>query len=110
MRMKNKGPKTKADIRFGWKRRGLLVCLFLSLVVLILEGVDNRHTAGYRFAMDMLYALAWAGLELESLLRLGREVREKGFGSYWKFNKADLFYLVLSPMALVISLDRKSVV
>jgi putative aldouronate transport system permease protein len=103
MRMKNKGPKTKADIRFGWKRRGLLVCLFLSLVVLILEGVDNRHTAGYRFAMDMLYALAWAGLELESLLRLGREVREKGFGSYWKFNKADLFYLVLSPMALVIS-------
>ncbi len=77
-----------------------MFCLFVSLTVLVLEGVDNRYTVGHRSAMDVVFALMWAVLALDSGIRLFRVTREKGFSCYWKFNKADFLYLILSSAAL----------
>lgn len=103
MKNKNVLPKTKEDKLFSWKRRGLLTCLLVSLIILILEGIDNKHTVNYRGVMDIVFAVLWIILEVDSLLRLQKIVKEEGFEQYWKFNKIDFIYLVLSPIALVCS-------
>lgn len=103
MKKKNSLPKTKADKLFSWKRRGLLTCLLVSLIILILEGIDYRHTVDYRGTMDIVFAVLWGVLEIDSVLRLVKTAKEEGIQQYFKFNKVDFIYLVLSPIALVCS-------
>ncbi|MBQ8813408.1 MAG: carbohydrate ABC transporter permease [Lachnospiraceae bacterium] len=103
MKKKNSLPKTKEQKLFSWKRRGLLTCLLVSLIILILEGIDNKHTVDYRGTMDIVFAVLWVILELDSILRLVKIAREEGIKQYFKFNKIDFVYLVLSPIAMVCS-------
>lgn len=103
MSKKNKVPKIKVDPRFAWMRRGLLFCLLVSLIILIAEGVDKKHTVSYHGLMDVVFAVLWIALEAESVIRLLKVCKEKGFKEYIKFNKIDFIYLVLSPIALVCS-------
>ena len=103
MKKKNVLPKTKEDKLFSWKRRGLLTCLLVSLIILILEGIDNKHTVDYRGTMDIVFAVLWVVLELDSVQRLVKVAKKEGIQQYFKFNKVDFIYLVLSPIALVCS-------
>ncbi len=103
MSKKVKALKVKLDPRFAWKRRGLLLCLALSLAILVAEGVDKAYTVGYRTVMDVAFAALWLVLEVHSVLRLVKTCKEKNFKEYLKFNKVEFVYLVLSPIALVLS-------
>lgn len=104
MKKKNKLPITREQRLFNWKRRGLLFCLLVSLVILIMEGIDNKHTVDYRGVMDIVFAVLWAVLEAESVVRMLKVIKKDGFKQYLKFNSIDFIYLVLSPIALVCSL------
>ena len=97
-------PKTKEEKIFGWKRRALLATLLVSLVFLILEAADRAHTVKYHKVFDILFFGLWAVLEADALLRLKKIVAEESFIQYFKFNKAELAYIVLSPIAQVVSL------
>jgi len=96
-------PKTAAEKAFGWKRMGLLAALLASLAFLILEAVDRAHTVHLHKTFDILFWVMWAVLEANAVMHLVSLVKEKGFEEYWKFNKAELIYIVLSPIAQIIS-------
>lgn len=97
-------PKTAEEKAFAWKRRGLLVSLLVSLAFLILEAVDRAHTVQYHKTFDILFWGLWAILEVNAVVRLLHIVKTEGFTNYLKFNKSELVYLVLSPIAQVLSL------
>lgn len=104
MSKKNRALKIKVDPRFAWLRRGLLFCLAISLIILVAEGADNKHTVAYHSVMDLVFAALWIVLEASSVRHLLNVCKEKGFKEYIKFNQVDFIYLVLSPIALVLSL------
>lgn len=89
---------------FGWKRRLMLAALLVSLALLILEAVDRAHTVSFHGTFDLILWGLWAVMEADALIHLVQTVREKGFDGYLKFNKAELLYIVLSPIAQVCSL------
>ena len=94
-----KAPKTAEEKVFGWKRRLLLLALLASLVILTLEAVDRANTVQFHGAFDMAFWGLWAVLEATAVLNLIGRVRKEGFANYIKFNKAELLYIVLSPIA-----------
>jgi len=97
-------PKTKEEKVFGWKRRLLLLALLTSLVFLFLEAVDRANTVQYHKLFDGIFWGLWAVMEIDAILHLLACVKNEGFAQYIKFNKAELLYIVLSPVAQVISL------
>ena len=97
-------PKTRKTKVFGFKRALLLAALLAALAFLILEAVDKVHTVAYHKTFDLLFWLFWAAFEAEAVIRLLGLVKEKSFNDYLKFNKAELIYIVLSPIAQVLSL------
>lgn len=97
-------PKTREEKVFGWKRRLMLLALLTSLVFLILEAVDRANTVAYHNTFDVIFWGLWAVLEADAILHLLSAVKKEGFTQYLKFNKAELLYIVLSPVAQVLSL------
>ena len=97
-------PKTSEQKAFEWKRAILLVILLISLCFLILEAIDRAHTVAYHSTFDMIFWGLWAILEADAILHLIGVVKEDGFVQYFKFNKAEILYILLSPVAQVISL------
>ena len=97
-----KAPKTAEEKVFGWKRRLLLLVLLASLVILTLEAVDRANTVQFHGAFDMAFWGLWAVLEATAALNLISRVRKEGFANYIKFNKAELLYIVLSPIAQLV--------
>lgn len=96
-------PAAKADKAFAWKRRGLLLALLTSIVFLFLEAVDRANTVQYHKAFDSIFFALWAVLEADALSHLIGSVKKEGFVQYLKFNKAELLYIALSPVAQVVS-------
>lgn len=97
-------PKTKEEKVFGWKRRLMLLSLLTSIVFLFLEAVDRANTVAYHKAFDVIFFGLWAVLEADAVLHLIGSIKKEGFAQYLKFNKAELLYIVLSPIAQILSL------
>jgi len=97
-------PKTQEEKVFGWKRRLLLLSLLTSLVFLFLEAVDRANTVQYHKTFDVIFFSLWIVLEASAVMHLLDSVKKEGFTQYIKFNKAELLYIVLSPVAQVLSL------
>ncbi len=97
-------PRTREEKVFGWKRRLMLLSLLTSLVFLFLEAVDRANTVKYHAAFDVIFFALWAVLEIDAVMHLLSAVKKEGFNQYFKFNKAELLYIVLSPIAQVVSL------
>ena len=97
-------PKTKGEKIFGWKRRILLIALLTSLVFLFLEAIDRKQTVHLHKTFDVIFFGLWAVLEADAVLHLLGSIKKEGFVQYFKFNKAEILYIVLSPIAQVLSL------
>lgn len=94
-------PKKCEDKVFAWTRRSLLAVLLTSLVFLLLQAFDNKHTVHLFPTFDVIFWVLWAVLEADAVLRLLKVVKEKGFVEYIKFNKAEFAYMILAPIAQV---------
>lgn len=101
-------PKTSEQKVFAWKRAILLGVLLISLCFLILEDIDRAHTVAYHGTFDLIFWFLWAILEADAILHLVSAVKEDGFVQYFKFNKAEILYILLSPAAQIISLAAPS--
>lgn len=84
-------------------RRFLLCCLFVSLFILFVEGIDKRFTVKARGGMDILFAVLWLCMEAEAVWRIRRITAKEGFAEYIKFNKGEFVYLLLSCITLILS-------
>ena len=89
--------------RLDWKRIPLLLALLASIVLLILEAVDKKHTVNLHQTFDMAFWMLWAVLELDAVVHLMKSTKEEGFEMYRKFNTLELIYLVLSLIVQVAS-------
>lgn len=96
-------PKTKEETIFGWKRRALLIALLTSVVFLFLEAIDRKQTVHLHKTFDVIFFGLWAVLEADAVLHLLGSIKKEGFAQYLKFNKAEILYIVLSPIAQVLS-------
>ena len=96
-------PKTKEETIFGWKRRVLLIALLTSVVFLFLEAIDRKQTVHLHKTFDVIFFGLWAVLEADAVLHLLGSIKKDGFAQYLKFNKAEILYVVLSPVAQVLS-------
>ena len=96
-------PKTKEEKIFGWKRRVLLIALLTSVVFLFLEAIDRKQTVHLHKTFDVIFFGLWAVLEADAVLHLMNSIKQEGFVQYFKFNKAEILYIVLSPVAQVLS-------
>lgn len=96
--------KAKERKSFDWKRVILLAVLLVSIVFLVLEAVDRAHTVAWHDTFDLLFWVLWAILEADAILHLVGAVKTEGFVQYFKFNKASLLYIVLSPIAQLLTL------
>ena len=96
-------PKTKEETIFGWKRRALLIALLTSVVFLFLEAIDRKQTVHLHKTFDVIFFGLWAVLEADAVLHLLGSIKKDGFAQYLKFNKAEILYVVLSPVAQVLS-------
>jgi len=97
-------PKTKEEKIFGWKRRVLLIALLTSVVFLFLEAIDHKQTVHLHKTFDVIFFGLWAVLETDAVLHLLGSIKKEGFVQYFKFNKAEILYIVFSPIAQVLSL------
>ncbi|MBR6571520.1 MAG: carbohydrate ABC transporter permease [Clostridia bacterium] len=97
-------PMTAEQKTFRVKRLVLLVSLLVSLCFLLLEAFDRAHTVHLHKVFDILFWVFWAVLEADSIFHLIGCIREEGFVHYFKFNKAELLYLIVSPVAQLITL------
>lgn len=84
-------------------RRIMLACLMLSLIILMMQLIDKRFTVELRDVMNLVFAALWLVMEIEAVVRICRISSQKGFGEYLKYDRAEMIYIVLSPVALVIS-------
>ena len=100
----SKAPKTAEQKVFGWKRRILLTALLVSMAFLLLEAFDRAHTVAYHSTFDILFWVFWAVLEADAILRMIHIFKQEGAVQYFKFNKAEFLYIVLSPIAQAVAL------
>lgn len=100
---KTKVPLTKEERKFQTVRRSVFACLIVSLFILLTEFIDNKFTVGHRDILNIIFALMWAGMEVEAVLRIRRIAAKEGFSNYFKYDKSEFIYLVVSPVILVIS-------
>ncbi len=84
-------------------RRIMLACLMLSLIILMMQLIDKRFTVELRDVMNLVFAALWLVMEIEAVVRICRISSQKGFEEYLKYDRAEMIYIVLSPVALVIS-------
>lgn len=98
----------KSEKNFKMVRRILLFCLITSLLILSIEFIDNRFTVSVHRQMDFLFLLFWTVMEIEAVVRIIKISKERGFKSYLIFDKAELVYLILSLVFLVLYLQMDS--
>ena len=97
-------PRTKEEIRFNWIRRIMLWCLCLPLLLLLVQGIDNKFTVPYDGVIDAIVLITWAILEIESIIHLISVTKKEGFHQYWKFNKSEIFFIIISLICMVCSI------
>ncbi len=80
-----------------------LAALLVSLGLLILEAADRAHTVHLHGVFNVIIWVLWAVLEADSIAHIMSVTREEGFVRYYKFNKAELLYMIVAPVAQIVS-------
>lgn len=106
MEINAKHSLSKEEKKYRIIRKGLLGCVVCSLLILITELVDNRFTVDYRGGFDILYVALWMVIEVEALIRLVHISKKEKINDYFKFDKTEFLYIVLSPIVIICSRIR----
>lgn len=100
---KTKFSLTKEERKSRRIRRGLLGCTLISLLILVMEMVDNRFTVDYRQEFDVGFVILWLIMEVEALVRIARTSGKESLYYYFKFDKAEIVFVILSPLIILLS-------
>ena len=100
---KTKFSLTKEERKSRIIRRGLLGCTLISLLILVMEMVDNRFTVDYRQEFDVGFVILWLIMEVEALVRIARTSGKESLYYYFKFDKAEIVFVILSPLIILLS-------
>ena len=92
----------KEDTHSGSARIVMLLCWILSLAVLVIEAVDGRLDSTKE--LDTVFLLLWVILEAESILKLKKKIAKKGFRETFKFNGAEMLWVILAFISVIVML------
>ena len=96
----------KEDTHSGSVRIVMLLCWILSLAVLMIEAVDGRLNSTKE--LDAVFLLLWLVLEAESILKLKKKIAKEGFRETFKFNGAEMLWVILAFISVIVMLASQS--